>query len=287
MLFHATLCYNCRMTSATQGTTARQETGRRLPAGRKAALVSAVNEAGQVTVAELAEQFGVSLDTIRRDLDRLDADGLLIRTHGGAVSPQSGAKPDTALDVRKQVQTNAKETIGSLAATLVHDGDTIMVNGGTTALALARHLSERRDLTIATNNLLLSTELDPACFRNLYMFGGTVRAQDHVSIGPVHLGGLAGGVDLDVRCRLSLIAVGGVNTSSFSTSNVAEATMMRDMMEAGDSVAVLIDSSKFNRKLFAQFAPLEMADYLVTDQRPGDEYMHAFEQAGVEVICPD
>ncbi|MDN4479752.1 DeoR/GlpR family DNA-binding transcription regulator [Demequina muriae] len=275
------------MTRADSAHRPRTDAGRRLPAGRKADLVDAITDAGQVTVAELAEKFAVSPDTIRRDLDRLDADGLVIRTHGGAVSPQSGAKPETALDLRKQVQMAAKETIGELAAGLVDDGDTIMINGGTTALALARHLADHRSLTIATNNLLLSTEIDPECIRNLYVFGGTVRTHDHVSIGPVHLGGLAGGVDLDVRCRLSLIAVGGVNTASFSTSNVAEATMMRDMMEAGDTVAVMIDSSKFNRKLFAQFAPLAMADYVITDQMPGTEYMNAFAAAGVEVICPE
>ena len=271
---------------ATDAST-RTDGARRLPAGRKASLVAAVSDAGQVTVAELAETFSVSMDTIRRDLDRLDADGLVIRTHGGAVSPNAVPKPETGLDVRKRVQTDAKDTIGALAAQLIDDGDTIMINGGTTAIALARHLHHRHNLTIATNNLLLSSEIDEACFRNLYVFGGTVRSSDHITIGPLHFGGLGPSRDVGVRCGLALVAVGGLTTDGgYSTSNVAEATMMREMMQSADLVAVLADSTKFGRKLFAQFAPLSIADYVVTERLPAPEYVEALESAGVELIVP-
>lgn len=276
------------MTSVDPASSPRADGGRRLPAGRKAALVNAVTIAGQVTVAELAEQFGVSLDTIRRDLDRLDADGLLIRTHGGAVSPHAVPKPDTGLDVRKRVQMEAKDVIGELAAGLVSDGDTIMINGGTTPLAVARHLRQHRELTIATNNLLLASELDESSYRNLYVFGGTVRPSAQATVGPVHFGGLGAGQDVNVRCGLALIAVGALTAEDgFSTSNLAEATMMREMMDRADRVAVLIDSTKFGRKLFAQFAPLSKANYVITERRPTEEFRDALESAGVEVICPE
>src|SRR3954471_20120213 len=101
---------------------------RRLPAGRKADLAAFVGEVGQVTVANLAERFDVSPDTIRRDLDQLDADGVLIRTHGGAISLQAVPRPDTGLDVRLRLQTTAKDQIGALAAGLVEDGTALMIN---------------------------------------------------------------------------------------------------------------------------------------------------------------
>lgn len=247
--------------------------------------MAAISADGQVTVAQLAERFGVSVDTIRRDLDQLDADGLVIRTHGGAVSPTALPKPDTGLDVRRRVQTEAKEVIGELAAGLVENGSTIMINAGTTALAVARHLRPRSGLTVATNNLLLASEIDPEVYRNLYVFGGTVRPNDYSTVGPIVFG--ASGHEVDVRCELALIAVGGLTTDGgYSTSNLAEATMMREMMQRANRVAVLIDSTKFGRKLFAQFAPLGAADYVISEAAPAPEFALALHENGVRLITP-
>ena len=138
----------------------------RLPAGRKADLAAYVAEMGQVTVSALADRFAVSSDTIRRDLDQLDAEGLLIRTHGGAVSTTTLPRPDTGLDIRMRLQIRAKESIGALAAGLVEDGSSLMLNGGTTVLALVRHLRYHRQLTIATNNLRIPFEISPEIFRD-------------------------------------------------------------------------------------------------------------------------
>ncbi|MDN4483158.1 DeoR/GlpR family DNA-binding transcription regulator [Demequina lignilytica] len=263
-----------------------EEARRRLPAGRKARLAAHVAENGQVTVAELADMFGVSVDTIRRDLDQLDADGVLIRTHGGAVSPDALPKPDTGLEIRRRVQTSAKELIGGLAASLVQDGQSILVNGGTTVLALARALRDRSDLTIATNNLLLPSEIPAGVYRSLYVFGGIVRESAQATIGPVTFTPL-GSPGVDVNADLAFVAIGGLTVAGgYSTSNVAEAQMMRDMMDRADKVAVLCDSTKFGRKLFAQFAPLERADYIVTEAPPAPEFRDAFAERGIEVLTP-
>ena len=118
----------------------RDDRQRHLPAGRKAQLAAYVTEAGQVTVGELAERFGVSIDTVRRDLDQLASDGALVRTYGGAVSLATIARTDRAVDQRLAIQEQEKEKIAALAAALVQDGSTIMINGGTTTLAVARNL---------------------------------------------------------------------------------------------------------------------------------------------------
>ncbi len=258
---------------------------RRLPAGRKAELAGFVTEAGEVTVAQLADRFDVSPDTIRRDLDQLDADGLLIRTHGGAVSLSAIPRPDTGLDVRMRLQTQAKERIGAQAATLVRDGSTIIVNGGTTTLALIRALVDHRDLTVATNSLRGATELSPKVYRDLYVFGGAVRVSAQATVGPVRFPAWAQNPEVDIRCDLALIGVGAVSADSgYSTSNLGEASMMSEMMDRADTVAVLADSSKFGRRLFAQIAELGRADYLVTDAPPPDELRAALQQHGVEVL---
>ena len=259
---------------------------RRLPAGRKADLATYVEQTGQVTVADLAAHFEVSIDTIRRDLDQLDREGVLIRTHGGAVSAASGQLKDRALDVRLRMQTEEKERIARLAGNLVEDGSVIMLNAGTTTLAVARALRNHRDLTIATNNLRIPAEIAPSAFRDLYVFGGAVRAITQATTGPVTFTMTPGGADVDIRCDLALIAVGAVDESGYSTSNLGDAAMMSEMIQRAERTAILADSSKFDRRLFAQVTGLERADYFITNTPPTPKLLAALAQADVEVITP-
>jgi DeoR family glycerol-3-phosphate regulon repressor/DeoR family fructose operon transcriptional repressor len=260
---------------------------RQLPAGRKAQLAAYVADAGQVTVGALAERFGVSIDTIRRDLDQLSADGILVRTYGGAVSPATVSRVDRAVDVRLSLQEREKEKIAALAAALVEDGSVIMINGGTTTLALARHLRNHRDLTVATNNLLIPSALPPSAVRDLYAFGGAVRSHTLATVGPISFRA-AGGSELDISCDLALIGVGAVSAvAGYTMGNLAEAAMMREMISRAARVAILADSSKFGRRLFAQVADLGNADYLVTDAVPPPDLLAALRANEVEVVTPE
>lgn len=259
----------------------------RLPAGRKAALADAINHDGQVTVVALAERFSVSIDTIRRDLDQLDSDGRIVRTHGGAMSLAAVSRSiDHGLDVRLRMQAGEKEIIGTLAATLVQNGSVIMLNAGTTALALARALRNHRHLTVATNNLQIPNVLLPSVFRDLYVFGGSVRSITQATTGPVSFNFRPGGGELEVRCDLALIAVGAVSGEGYSTSNLGDAAMMAGMMSRADRVAILADSTKFGRRLFAQVSGLSGADVLVTETLPSVEMQRALADAGVELLTP-
>lgn len=260
---------------------------RRLPAGRKADLAAYVAEIGQVTIARLTKRFGVSADTIRRDLDQLAAEGVVVRTHGGAVSVNAFPNADVGLDLRAKVQASAKSRIGALVAGLVPDGSSVLVNAGTTTLAVARHLRDHRDLTIATNSLALPAEISPQVVRDLYVFGGAVRVAAQATIGPVAFPVSPGGGDIVVRCDFALVCVGAVGPETgYSTSNLAEAAMMRGMMDGATQVVVMADSTKFGRRLFAQVAELGRADWFVTDVAPPEDLTEAFRVAGVEVVHP-
>lgn len=259
---------------------------RRLPAGRKADLASYVEQTGQVTVSDLAEHFGVSIDTIRRDLDQLDREGVLVRTHGGAVSAAGGNLKDRALDVRMRVQTEEKERIARIAAGLVQDGSVIMMNAGTTTLAVTRALRNHQDLTIATNNLRIPAEIAPSAFRDLYVFGGAVRSITQATTGPVTFTMTPGGPEVDIRCDLALIAVGAVDEAGYSASNLGDAAMMSEMMQRAERTAILADSSKLGRRFFAQIAHLDRADYLITDAPPSPRMAAALAQADVQVLTP-
>jgi DeoR/GlpR family transcriptional regulator of sugar metabolism len=281
------MCYYMRMSASTDTEVDQDSAARRLPAGRKAELAAYVAEVGQVTVARLAKRFDVSADTIRRDLDQLDADGILVRTHGGAVSLSAFPRPDSGLDVRARVQASAKDRIGTAAAGLVPDGASLLINAGTTTLALVRHLDEHRDLTIATNSLAIPAELSPKVFRDLYVFGGAVRPSAQATVGPVAFPVMPGGREVDIQCDIAVICVGAVShESGYSTSNLGEAAMMSQMMARAAQVAVLADSTKFGRRLFAQVAELGRADWFVTDRFPPDDLAEALHTAGVEIVLP-
>ncbi len=255
-----------------------------LPASRKAAVVAMVVSAGQVTVQALAERLGVSADTIRRDLDQLDGEGLVKRTRGGAVDPTRMPRMDPSLNTRILVQPAAKERIGAIAASLVTDGDILIVNAGTTSLAVARHLRQHRGLTIATNNLRLPAEVSPKCLRGLYVFGGDVSLVAQATLGPVAFPVSLGGRDMDIRCDLAIITVGGVSAEGYSTGHLAEASMMRAMIQRANKVAVLADGSKFDRRLFVQIADLGAADWFVTDREPPEELAQELARQGVTVV---
>jgi DeoR/GlpR family transcriptional regulator of sugar metabolism len=258
---------------------------RRLPAGRKADLAAYVYEHGQVAVSELAEHFKVSTDTIRRDLDDLDSENVLIRTHGGAISPNIVPKPDTGIDVRMRVQISRKEAIGAAAASLIQNNSVVIMNAGTTILSVARHLSNHTGLTIATNNLQISKELQPKCYRALHIFGGTVLHTSQATIGPVSFQALGGG-DVDIQCNLAVIAVGGVSADGYSVSSLAEASMLKEMMARAEKVAILADGTKTDVRLFAQLAELGRADYFITDSTPLAHLSDALKKHKVEVITP-
>lgn len=259
----------------------------RMPAERKAELVEHVNNAGFASVAALSELLGVSVDTIRRDLDQLDTDGLLIRSHGGASSLEAQPRVETGLDIRARIRTEEKDTIGKLTARLIPDNSFLIMNGGTTTLAVVRQLRDRRDLTIATNNLRLPFEVSPKCIRDLYVFGGGVRFSSQATLGAVRFQSMTDGSELEIRCDFAVIGVGAVEQGGYTTSNLGEAAMMREMASKADRTFVVADSSKIGRSLFTKIGPLGYADYFVTDREPPANYVAAFEREGVTLLTPE
>lgn len=152
-------------------------------------------------------------------------------------------------------------------------------------LALVRALRNHRDLTIATNNLRIPAEIPPSVFRDLYVFGGAVRTITQATTGPVSLAMTSAGPDVDIRADIAFVAVGAVDASGYSASNLGDSTMMAEMIQRADRTAILADSTKLGRRLFAQVTALEGADYLITDAPPPDDLAAALAAAGVTVIC--
>ena len=244
-----------------------------LPARRKAELATYVSSVGEVSVATLAGLFNVSTDTIRRDLDELDALGRVIRTHGGAVSVDMVPKTTTGVDVRKRLHAEEKSRVGRIAATLVRPDASIIINGGTTALALVEHLEPGLGLRIVTNNLQLPAVIAPGVADEIFVVGGPVRPCAQTTTGDLTTAlGQKADESLLFQCDIAFIGVGAMSSrQGLSTGNIAEATLMRQMIDHSDQVVILADSSKLGRGIFARIGPIELADVLVTDKAPDAE----------------
>jgi DeoR/GlpR family transcriptional regulator of sugar metabolism len=254
-----------------------------LPGRRRALLTVFIDERGQATVTELADAFSVSADTVRRDLDWLAQRGVVSRTYGGAVTMAGLATADTSFSDRSSVHREEKERIASAAAERIADGETVILNGGTTTLAVARALGVRRNLTIVTNNLRLPGVLPSGSVRDVYLIGGSCRLASHVTIGPVTFPGTEG-----ISADVAVIGVGGVSARyGFTTSNLQEAQMMTEMIESAQRTIVLADSSKFGRSAFAHIVRLEATEMLVTDRAPDGELADALSAAGVETVVAE
>ncbi len=247
---------------------------------RKQRILERIESRRKATVAELCEQFRVSSATIRSDLRDLEAAGLLIRTHGGAmVKTKTGLELDM---VQRGTQHLAeKRRIAERALELVEDGDTVILDTGTTTLELARLLGRRRDLTVVTNDLAIALALEAAESVRVLFMGGLVRRNYHCTM--VH-----GSTGRDILAGLSVDkAFMACNSFSVekgaSTPDITQAETKKLMMSIAAKVLMLFDATKMGRTSFACFAPLETIDTIVTDAI-GAEDRTRLEESGIDVL---
>ncbi len=250
-----------------------------LPATRQTKLVELVNETGQVTVSELVSRFGVSRDTIRRDLTQLEARRLIVRTHGGAVSADRTVMTNTPLSSRMDARVSAKQRIGKAAAGLIRDGETLIVNGGSTTTYFVAELHERRDLTIVSNNLRVLSALPERCLWAVYLLGGTYLQSTQSVVG------FNGFTSMPlINVNTAVIGVAGICAAGFSTGTIEEAHATRAIMETSRRTIVVADGSKCNVGAFAWIAELKNVEHFVTDVMPDDALRAALDAAEVEIM---
>jgi DeoR family fructose operon transcriptional repressor len=232
-----------------------------------------------MTVAELMARFGVSRDTIRRDLDALEQRGVLVRTHGGAVPAESLVTRETALTHRMDTHVDAKRRIGRAAATLIGDGETLIVNGGSTTTYFATELGARRNLMVVTNNLRVPPALPERSVGAIYVVGGPYLSSPQVTIGPIGFASTA-----RITADTAVIGVTGVSADGFSIARLEEAAVSSSMIEVARRIIILADSSKFETPAFAHVADFVDVQHLVTDAPPPPKIAEALAEAGVKVI---
>jgi DeoR family transcriptional regulator, fructose operon transcriptional repressor len=249
-----------------------------LPAQRQSELVKLLEIKGQMSVSDISEYFNVSEDTVRRDLDALAEKGALTRTHGGAVTITTLVHRDSPFLQRLNTCTTEKQRIARAAAALISDGETLLINGGSTTRLFAAELNQQY-LTVVTNNLSVPGVLSTELIRDVYLMGGQFRPEAQVTIGPI----LAAGRQISVDS--AIIGVGGITArEGLTTTVLEEASMIAEMMTAARRTIVLADSSKLGKHSFAQIAGLGAMQILVTDAAPSEELDAAVKEAGVQLI---
>ncbi|MCI5111249.1 MAG: DeoR/GlpR family DNA-binding transcription regulator [Marivita sp.] len=230
-----------------------------------------------VRISDLARRFNVSTETVRRDLDALSSDGLIARAHGGASAPAQGHYP--GLDERTNARVDERERIGFRAAELVKDGETVMIDSGSTTIQLARALAFRgTHCTVITNSIPVAMTLGHGA-PEVLLCPGEYLAAESALIGTETLEFLAR-FNVD-RC---LIGASGLSAEGPSETVRGFAAVKRMMLSRATKRHLLIDSSKFGQKGLAHVGDMSDLNSIVVDAAPKGGLRAALDQADVEVI---
>lgn len=238
-----------------------------------------VEQHGRVTVPSLSEEFEVSEATIRRDLEELDSQGWVQRTHGGAVRVERAAKEPPMLQ-RITEGREEKQRIGATAASLVRDGDTIFLGSGTTVLEIARHLPAAIHLTVITNSLPVVNELAERPNIELIVIGGMLRQTELSMVGYV-----AEQAVREFRADKVFMGMRAIAARHGFTNDYLPETMTdRAILSIAPKVIVVADHRKFGRVSSVLVGPVTAAHLIITDQETPHDSVLELKEMGIEVI---
>lgn len=247
---------------------------------RHRAIVNRALQQERVSVTELAEEFGVTTETIRRDLDALDHRGLIRRVHGGAVAADGFAVLETGLAEREPASAAQKVRIAEAALRYLptHPG-TVLVDAGTTTGRLAGLLTPSSVKSVVTNSLPAAGQL-AANGVPVRLLGGHVRGITGATVGAEAVSTLH-----RLRCDVAFVGTNGISVHhGFSTPDHDEAAVKEAMVRAASRVVMLADSSKLGAELLVGFATLAQADVLITDDGIDEADIADLRAAGLEVV---
>ena len=244
---------------------------------RQAEILNLLQVEGACSINELADRFSVSDETVRRDVKQLETMGHVLKVHGGVRLPENIF--ETPFRQRQFEQTDAKQRIGAAVSNLVTDGMTVSIESSTTAFWVARHLKNQRNLSVITNGLEIVREL---CGRNnnrIFLSGGEVSDSTLSTLGP-------SAMEFVERFTPELLILGasGLHAEAgLCDFHMAEAEFAKAILTRAQRVAVIADSTKFNRRALIHICNFDRIDHLVTDREPEGELRAALRDVDVIV----
>jgi DeoR family glycerol-3-phosphate regulon repressor len=240
-------------------------------------ILAQVARNGALSVAELVRELNVSRETVRRDLNTLASRGLLVTTHGGALSAERH-EPD--LDVREAAHAGAKRTIGERAAELVPDGASVIIDSGSTTQALARALTGRHRLSVYTNDWRIALLLGRRNENRVTLLGGELSDSEDATFGLDTVQQL-----IQYHADFTFVGASGIAPDGSLTDYTRMAAEVRSRMLAAGSIAVVVaDHSKFGRMTPVRINGFERARYLVTERAPERALAKAIAARGPEIV---
>lgn len=247
---------------------------------RQQAMVRAVSAVGRLSVAELAQQYDVTTETVRRDLSVLERAGLLRRVHGGAVPAGALHSVESALSERDAAQSAEKDRIGTAALALLPPaGASVLIDAGSTTERLAAILPPTHRLTVFTHSVPIAARLVTHPAVELHVLPGRVRPATHAAVGPATVAAIS-----ELRVDVAFVGANGVTaTHGLSTPDPEEAATKQALVAAGQRVVVLADATKIGVDSTVRFATLEDVDVIVTDAVERSQ-RSLLTKAGVEVV---
>jgi DeoR family galactitol utilization operon repressor len=242
---------------------------------REKHILEMLSEEADISIQQLSDELGVSQVTIRSDLSSLESKGVILRLRGGAL-------PAFHPDILEHQKNNPaiKKRIAQAAAELVSDGDTIMVNDGTTTSMIPRYLLGKRDIRLVTNSTLVLpyARVNPSL--HTMLIGGEFKASTEAIVGSQALAQLE-----TFHVRYVFIGTGGFSVEKGLTTHLQEgAEIAKKMAGLGDKIVLTADSSKYGRKGFVNFLPLEKVDIVITDKGISAAARQAMAEIGLELI---
>jgi len=245
---------------------------------RRTLILESLNEDGKLLVKELSDAYGVSEVSIRNDLKHLEEKGLLIRTRGGAIKNQP-ISIDLNLNQRLKSNLFEKQKIGVKAAKYVKEGDTIVMDSGSTTIEVAKQLLKFKTIKVITNSLPIADILAANADIKLVMPGGTLRGEMKSLTGSLTERNI-----LSFDCDIAFIGADSIIADrGIFTPTISEAALSNNMMAIAKRTIVVSDSSKFSRKSFVKINSMKFIDIIVTDKKITNKDIITIEDQGVRV----
>lgn len=246
---------------------------------RRQAILADLARDGRVTVAELSRRFGVSEVTIRSDLQALAEQGVLVRTHGGAVPVPTATQDHLALASRRTRRVAEKEQIGATAAAMVTDGAAVFLDSSSTSLVIARRLKAHRHTTILTNSLAIAQEMLDAGGVKVVMSGGTLQPETASLIGADAVAWFG-----RFNIQFGFFGAHGISDPEGLTDvSLEQADVKRPLVQMCRQVVAVVDSSKWGQVGVASFAALTDIHTVITDARAPEDEMDHLRRLGIDV----
>ncbi len=250
-----------------------------LPHQRRDEILEMIREDGHAKVVQLSKIFKVTEVTIRQDLEKLEKDGYIKREHGGAYLKDIGMTVKN-IELQNKMNLNEKALIAQKAVVLIEDGDTIILDSGSTTTEIAKLLTGFKNLTVITNalNIALILGVDPEI--NLVMTGGEFKAPT-LSLTGQKAADFFDGLHVD---KLFLATAGITMKSGLTYPSISDICVKRAMIDSSNLVYVVADSGKIGKSSFASLGALSLIDYLITDSKIRDEDIAIFKRHDVKLV---